>query len=293
MDIETVKGRPPFPFATIGVAMAFSSSRLEAVLGEAKILATTLHARLLLIHIGKRTAEKENILHDLQQRLNLDALDTQIIWQEGNPLKTLLEICKQHLVDLLILRAKRREKGFSYYLGSVVRGLSRAAKCSLLLLTEPRASGTSFKKLVVSGVQNPKTLFTIQTVNYFATHVGAAEITVVTESDQQGVAMAMAYDSTANQNTLVKELLSSQEANQLHALVSRCGPCEIKVSEKIIIGRPGYAIRQYAEKEGADLLVINSPDAKYGLIDRIFTHDMEFILENLPCNLLIVHSRVS
>jgi nucleotide-binding universal stress UspA family protein len=273
--------------------MAFSSSRLEAVLGEAKILATTLHARLLLIHIGKRTAEKENILHDLQQRLNLDALDTQIIWQEGNPLKTLLEICKQHLVDLLILRAKRREKGFSYYLGSVVRGLSRAAKCSLLLLTEPRASGTSFKKLVVSGVQNPKTLFTIQTVNYFATHVGAAEITVVTESDQQGVAMAMAYDSTANQNTLVKELLSSQEANQLHALVSRCGPCEIKVSEKIIIGRPGYAIRQYAEKEGADLLVINSPDAKYGLIDRIFTHDMEFILENLPCNLLIVHSRVS
>jgi nucleotide-binding universal stress UspA family protein len=293
MDIETVKGRPPFPFATIGVAMAFSSSRLEAVLGEAKILATTLHARLLLIHIGKRTAEKENILHDLQQRLNLDALDTQIIWQEGNPLKTLLEICKQHLVDLLILRAKRREKGFSYYLGSVVRGLSRAAKCSLLLLTEPRVSGTSFKKLVVSGVQNPKTLFTIQTVNYFATHVGATEITVVTESDQQGVAMAMAYDSTANQNTLVKELLSSQEANQLHALVSRCGPCEIKVSEKIIIGRPGYAIRQYAEKEGADLLVINSPDAKYGLIDRIFTHDMEFILENLPCNLLIVHSRVS
>ena len=293
MEYDTLKNRPSYPFETIGVAMAFSSTRLEDVLAEAKILAETFNARLLLIHIGERTLAKENILNDILKRLGVNHLEIQIIWQQGNPVKTLLNICKQHLVDLLILRAKRREKGLSYYLGSVVRGLSRAAKCSLLLLTEPQVSGTSFKKIVVNGVQNPKTIPTIQTVNYFATHVGAREIIVVTESDQQGVAMAMAYDSTANQTTLVKERLSSQEAQQLHELVGLCGPCEIKVSEEIVTGRPGYAIRQYAEQANADLLVINSPDARYGLIDRIFTHDMEYILENLPCNLLIVHSRVS
>ena len=293
MEYDTLKHRPPYPFATIGVAMAFSSSRLEDVLAEAKILAETCNARLLLIHIGEKTLAKENILNDILKRLGCNSMEIQIIWQQGNPVKTLLNICKQHLVDLLILRAKRREKGLSYYLGSVVRGLSRAAKCSLLLLTEPQVSGTSFRKIIVNGVQNPKTIPTIQTVNYFATHVGAREIIVVTESDQQGVAMAMAYDSTATQTTLVKERLSSQEAQQLHELVSLCGPCEIKVSEKIVTGRPRYAIRQYAEQANADLLVINSPDAKYGLIDRIFTHGMEYILENLPCNLLIVHSRVS
>ncbi len=293
MEHDKLKSRPPYPFETIGVAMAFSSTRLENVLAEAKIIAKTFHARLLLIHIGAPTPEKERILSEILDRLEFNELDVRIIWQEGNPVKTLLNICKQNLVDLLILRAKRREKGLSYYLGSVVRGLSRAAKCSLLLLTEPQMSGTSFKKLVVNGVQNPKTIPTIQTVNYFATQMGAREIIVATESDQQGVAMAMAYDSTANQTTLVKERLSSQEAKQLHELVCLCGPCEIKVSEEIVIGRPGYAIRQYAEQANADLLVINSPDAKYGLIDRIFTHDMEYILENLPCNLLIVHSRVS
>jgi len=293
MEYDTLKNRPSYPFATIGVAMAFSSTRLEDVLAEAKILAETFNARLLLIHIGEKTLAKENILNDILKRLGFDSLEIQIIWQQGNPVKTLLNICKQHLVDLLVLRAKRREKGFSYYLGSVVRGLSRAAKCSLLLLTEPQVSGTSFRKLIVNGVQNPKTIPTIQTVNYFAAQMGAREIIVVTESDQQGVAMAMAYDSTAIQTTLVKERLSSQEALQLHELVSLCGPCEIKVSEEIVTGRPGYAIRQYAEQANADLLVINSPDAKYGLIDRIFTHGMEYILENLPCNLLIVHSRVS
>lgn len=293
MEHDKLKNRPPYPFETIGVAMAFSSSRLENVLAEAKILATTFHARLLLIHIGAPTPAKERILSEILNRLAFSELDVQIIWQEGNPVKTLLDICKTHLVDLLILRAKRREKGLSYYLGSVVRGLSRAAKCSLLLLTEPQLQGTTFNKIVVNGVQNPKTIPTIQTVHYVTTQMGAREIIVVTESDQQGVAMAMAYDSTANQKTLVKERLSSQEAKQLHELVCLCGPCKIKVAEEIVTGRPGYAIRQYAEQANADLLVINSPDAKYGIIDRIFTHDMEYILENLPCNLLIVHSRVS
>ncbi len=293
MEHDKLKSRPPYPFETIGVAMAFSSTRLEDVLAESKILAETFNARLLLIHIGERTVVKENTLNAILKRLGANHLEIQIIWQQGNPVKTLLNICKQHLVDLLVLRAKRREKGFSYYLGSVVRGLSRAAKCSLLLLTEPQVSGTSFKKIVVNGVQNLKTIPTIQTVNYFAAQMGVRDIIVVTESDQQGVAMAMAYDSTANQTTLVKERLSSQEAKQLHELVCLCGPCEINVSEEIVTGRPGYAIRQYAERANADLLVINSPDAKYGLIDRIFTHDMEYILENLPCNLLVVHSRVS
>ena len=293
MDDDQLKGRPPYPFETIGVAIAFSSSRLEAVLAEAKIMAECFHARLLLIHIGEQTPAKEATLRDILARLGFDALEVKTIWQQGNPVKSLLAICKQNLVDLLILRAKRREKGLSYYLGSVVRGLSRAAKCSLLLLTEPEINGTPFKRLVVSGVQHPKTICTIKTLNYFAKGVGAQEIMVVTESDQQGLAMAMAYDSTANQSTNVKEQLSSEEAKQLHALVCRCAPCEIKVSEELVLGRPGFAIRQYAEKVNADLLVINSPDAKYGLIDRIFTHGMEYILENLPCNLLIVHSRVS
>lgn len=293
MEYDKLKNRPPYPFETIGVAMAFSSTRLEDILTEAKILAKTFNARLLLIHIGTQTPQKESTLTDILNRLGFNDLDVRIIWQEGNPVKTLLNICKHNLVDLLILRAKRRENRFSYYLGSVVRGLSRAAKCSLLLLTEPQVGGTSFKKIVVNGVQNPKTIPTIQTVNYFATQMGVREIIVATESDQQGLAMAMAYDSTAKQSSLVKEQLSSEEAKQLHELVCLCGPCEIKVSEEIVTGRPGYAIRQYADQTNADLLVINSPDAKYGIIDRIFTHDMEYILANLPCNLLIVHSRVS
>jgi len=103
----------------------------------------------------------------------------------------------------------------------------------------------------------------------------------------------MADNSTANQASLIKNRLSSDQADKVHAMVSLCHPGEIRITEKIIPGRPGYAIRQYAGESQADLLVINSPDVTYGLIDRIFTHDMEYILEDLPCSMLIVHSRLS
>jgi nucleotide-binding universal stress UspA family protein len=181
----------------------------------------------------------------------------------------------------------------SYYLGSVTRGMSRSAKCSLLLLTEPKTGGTAFKKIVVSGISHPKTPLTLGTAVYFAKHVGADDVAVVKEFDQPALSMASAYTSTTDNSALLKKQIATDEIKKIHEIISQCHSDEIKITEEIIFGRQGYTIRQYARNCKADLLVINSPDAKYGLIDRIFTHDMEYILEDLPCNVLIVHSRIS
>lgn len=292
MDHRKLKGRPPYPFETIGVAVAFSP-RLEMVLGEARRLAATFNARLVLIHVGERTGAKEALLRQTMATAGLDDPEIPVVWREGDPVSRLLETCKDNTVDLLILGARRRENMLRYYLGSVARGLSRAAKCSLLLLTEPKAAGSAFTKIVVSGVVNPKTIFTMNTAVYLARELGGQEMTVVTESDQPGLAMAVAEDSRAGEAMHFKDQVTSEEAAQTHAMVCLCAPGEIRITEKVIHGRSGYAIRQYAEHQGADLLVLNSPDSRYGLIDRLFTHGMEYILEDLPCNMLIVHSRVS
>jgi len=223
--------------------------------------------------------------------LGLDLATTPMLWTTGETVATLLKLCKDNSVDLLILGARRRENRLRYYLGSVAHQLSRAAKCSLLLLTEPTVATTSFQRLVISGVSNPKTVHTLDTALYFAEQVGSDDLTVVTEIDQPGLAMAMAEDSTASEVSRTKRRISSAETDKVQALLKQCHPGVLEVAEKIIHGRPGYAIRQYAESSQADLLVINSPDGRYGLIDRIFTHGMEYILEELPCNMLIVHSR--
>lgn len=292
MDHRKLKGRPPYPFETIGVAVAFSP-RLEMVLGEARRLAATFAARLVLIHVGERTEAKEALLRQTMTKAGLDDPEIPVVWREGDPVDRLLETCKDNTVDILILGARRRENMLRYYLGSVARGLSRAAKCSLLLLTEPKTTGSSFTKIVVSGVVNPKTIFTMNTAVYMARELGGQEMTVVSESDQPGLAMAVAEDSSCGEALHFKEQFTSEESAQLHAMVCLCAPGEIRISEKVVHGRSGYAIRQYAEQHHADLLVLNSPDSRYGLIDRIFTHGMEYILEDLPCNMLIVHSRIS
>jgi len=54
-----------------------------------------------------------------------------------------------------------------------------------------------------------------------------------------------------------------------------------------IFGTRGYSIGHYARVVRADLLVMNAP-RKLTLWDRLFPHDLEYILSDLPTDVLIV-----
>jgi nucleotide-binding universal stress UspA family protein len=89
-----------------------------------------------------------------------------------------------------------------------------------------------------------------------------------------------------------KEKIFEDENKRLDDIL-KCADCgTLKVNVERIDGKPGYVITQYAREQKADLLVLNSPDTKLNLIDRVFPHDIEYALADLPCDLLIVHSRV-
>ncbi|MBI3510786.1 MAG: universal stress protein [Bacteroidetes bacterium] len=293
MDYTKLKGRPPFPIETIGVAVAFSP-RLEDLLGESYRLATAFNAQLIVFHIGERNRSKEAKLDEAFRNLGIDEKKTRVIWNNGNPVTTLLELCKLNAVDLLVVGALRKENVLRFYLGSVARKISRRAKCSVLLLTAPAKNGSKFRKLMVNGLENPKTEHTIRTALYFAKQTGGKELIVAMESQQAEFAMSVATDTTAIEASRIKKEFGEHERNKIHQLVHELSKDDqINITDKPLNGKPGFAIRQYAESKKADLLVLNSPDQKYGLMDRIFTHDMEYVLENLPGNVLIVHSRIS
>jgi nucleotide-binding universal stress UspA family protein len=289
-DLSKLKGRPSFPFETIAVAISFSP-RLEALLSEAKRIAETLHSSLLLIHVGERTKEKEVRLDKLITKLGISEKNCRINWMDGEPVETILRLCKLNVVDLLILGALSKENLLKFYLGSVARKISRRAKCSVLLLTNPSESSSKVKRFVVSGEENPKSLHTINTAIYLAKNFSVKEISIVKEVHVPGLTMAMAEDSTAPEASRMRRDLAEADEQMLHSVIEQCDCQDIKMSEKVIKGKPGYAISKYARDKKADLLILNSPDTHLGLFDRIFTHDMEYILADLPCNLLIVHSR--
>jgi nucleotide-binding universal stress UspA family protein len=290
-DLKRLKGRPPFPFETIAVAISFSP-RLEALLSEAKRIADTLNSTLLLIHVGEKTKEKEDRLEKLVSKLKIDEKKCRINWMDGEPVETILRLCKLNVVDLLILGALSKENILKFYLGSVARKISRRAKCSVLLLTEPSEESHKVKRFVVNGEESPKSVPTINTALYLAKKFGVKEITIVKELHIPGLAMTMAEDNTAPEVSKMKKDFAEGEERGLNSVIGQCDAGNVLINEKYIKGKPGYTIRNFAENKKADLLVVNSPDKQMRLLDRIFTHDLEYILEDLPCDVLIVHSRI-
>lgn len=291
MDLSKLKKRPAFPFETIAVAISFSP-RCSLVLAEAKRLSDILGATLLLLHIGEKNIEKEQELDEMMAKVAIDSNQCRVIWMEGEPVDTILKLCKLNIVDLLIIGALEKENLLKFYIGSIARNISRRAKCSVLLLTNPATNQFKFKKIVVNGVENPKTIHTINTAIYLAKKLSAKDVTIVNEVNVPGMAMAMAEDSTAPQAKEIRKHLTEESEEQIQEIIKKADVADIKLTSKIIKGKPGYAISKYAKDKKADLLIINSPDTHLRLLDRIFTHDIEFILADLPCNLLIVHSRV-
>jgi nucleotide-binding universal stress UspA family protein len=225
--------------------------------------------------------------------VGLNANTTRVIWMEGDPVDTILKLCKLNIVDLLVLGAIEKENIIKFYLGSIARNISRKAKCSVLLLTKPDDQPQRFKKIIVNGVENPKTVHTVNTAIYLAKHMNVKEVMIANEVHVPGLAMAMADDSTAPEAKEIKKNMTEESEESLHSMINKCDTGDIKITDKLIKGKPGYAISKYAKDKKADLLVINSPDTNLNVFDRIFTHDIEFVLAELPCNVLIVHSRVN
>ncbi len=286
-----IKGKSSYPFETIALAVAFSP-RLEALIAETKRLASLFNARIIFIHVGKRTAEKEKHLMNVLNHYGFSEASSVTEWQEGDAVETILSICKKHVVDLLIIGAVEKENMLKYYLGSVSREISRRAKCSVLMLIEPKLNPGPFRRMVVNGHDHTKSIHTIETAVYIAEKDNLHDVIVVDEVDIPAVSMSISDDSTEPEAAYIKESIMDDEHSKLTLLLSKVNSKGILLKAKTFSGRRGFTIGQYAQSVNADLLVVNSPDHHMNIFDRIFTHDLEYMLADLPCNMLIVHSRV-
>lgn len=286
-----IKGKASYPFETIALAVAFSP-RLEALIAETKRLSEVFQAKCVFIHVGKKSAEKEKHLTNILSHYGFNEKNSAVEWQDGDAVETILSVCKRHIVDLLIIGAVEKENILKYYLGSVSREISRRAKCSVLMLIEPRLNPVPFQRMVINGHDHSKTIHTIETAIYFGKKENTGELIVVDEVDIPAISMSIANDSTEPEAEFIKASMVSDENSRLQEFISSINAQGLQLKAKTFSGRRGYTIGQYAQSVHADLLVVNSPDHHMNIFDRIFTHDLEYMLADLPCNMLIVHSRV-
>lgn len=279
----------PFPFKKIATAIAFSPYA-EANMHESTRIAKMLDAELVLIHVGTETKAKTEKLELLIAQTDINRDKVKVEFREGDPVKCILSSCKENRVDLLIAGAQKKENLLKFYTGSVARKLCRKAKCNILLLTDRSVIRNQCKEIVVSGDDHTKTAGTVKTANYFGKVLGAQHITIVDEIDPKKAVNTVDDDIQLEKAAKKRKEVKQKEDKRIAQLEEELKlDNSLPVGHKCIFGKPGYTIGHYASANRADLLVMNSPDTNLGIMDRVFPHDLEYVLSDLPCCLMIVH----
>ena len=280
----------PTSFKKIATAVSFSPTAL-AVLHEAIRITRRFSGFIYFIHAGAKTPETEKKLDELLTLAGCNKDNYEIIWKDEEPTTAILNACKENNIDLLIAGALQKENLVQYYRGSIARKLCRKANCSLMLLTHPEVESRPCDRIMVNGLKHPKTTDTVQTAFYVANAFGAKEVTIVEEVDPAAVGIKPDDDLKTVKANRKKAQIARNEHLRLKTMLKELPiNSNIKVKERCVFGKKGYSIGHYAEKNKADLLVMNSPDTKLGFFDRVFTHDLEYVLSDLPTDLLLVHT---
>lgn len=277
------------PFKSIGIGVAYSPN-LKANLFEAARLSVFFEAKLFLIHVGEPSEDKINMLSVILKSFEKDSLDYEVVFKTGNPVDVILSTSEEKKIDLLILGAVQRERFVKYYVGSIARKITRQAKCSILLLIKPSVERVPCQHVVVNGLKDPKTEQTIKTAFYVSKKLSSKKITIVEEIKQDQISVKVDDDKSLRRVNIMKERIKLRENSRIKEIISHIPEeytKDIAIKLQPIFGKKGYSIGHYAQISRADLLVMNAP-TKMTFWDRLFPHDIEHILTELPTDVLIL-----
>ena len=275
----------------IGVAIAFSP-RIEAILSEAARIKNMLNAELILVHVGPSGEKETSRLDQLLAKTGLsNREDVRIFWEQGKPSERIIATCKREKVDLLIAGALKKENLVKYYIGTVARKIIRKADCSVLLLTNPSLSPQPFRNIVVDADDRPYVEQVLRSACAIALKDQAPWLHIVRELKMYGLTMTAAEQCSEAEYEEMRNKLVQSEIATVEKILNTISHEGIKINIKLVSGKSGFELSQFAQRKHADLLIISAPERRVSLFDRVFTHDQEYIFADLPCNLLIIQPR--
>lgn len=268
------------------MALAFSP-RSEALLIEALRIRQIYEANLLIIHVGPKSTEDEFRMSHLLEKVEADSQFTQVLWEEGDPARKILQVCENHSIDLLIAGALKKENLLKFYLGSIARRILRRAECSVLVFTDPSKYPKPFRRLVLHADDLNQDVGSLRAGLVLGGLNGATQIHIMKELNTMGMSMQMVGEedeSSASRRSLVQDEVFAVE-RMLDMLPTQGLNIQIKVNA----GNSGQEVAKFCERIDADLLVMQAPDRKLNIFNRMFPNELEFIFGDLPTNLLIHH----
>lgn len=277
-------------FHKIAVAVSFSSS-CEAIVSESVKIQAAFNAHINFIHVGSVSENNKAYLHGLVSKYHANPSKVEFTWLNGDPVEAILHQTKNDDTDLIIAGALEKQSIVKYIFGGVARQLSRKTSCSMLVLCEPNVFGSSYNHIVCEASDHPKTLNSIKAATVFATAFKASQIDLIQETNLSKQVLIRSNELLPEEANAIKEEIESEEYKKIQDWLNKINCKHLKITTERIEGKPGFVITEFARNNRANLLVINGPDRPFNLLDRVFPHDIEFALADLPCNLLLVQPK--
>lgn len=277
-------------FRKIGLAIAFSP-RAEALLAETIRLKNLWQAELVLIHVGAHGDVEKKVLEALLAKHNLNSQSVTVCWRSGKPSEQILKTCQEAGIDLLVAGALQQEGLVQHYVGSIARRILRKANCSVLTLVQPTVNPKPFDNIVVSADDHETVQDTLTIACRLALKEKSKWLHVAREVKLFGLTMSSADQVTEEEYAQLRNSLIETEVDNVQRLLGKINHAGVKINIKILAGKSGFEIAQFARRKQADLLIVPAPPQRLRLLDRIFPHDLEYIFADLPCNILVVSAQ--
>jgi nucleotide-binding universal stress UspA family protein len=272
----------------IALALAFSP-RMEAMMAETARLVHLYNAFLVLVHVGNESTEAKESVKALLEKNKLSESQVKTLWKTGDPAACILKACKEERIDLLVAGALKKENFMQYYLGTTARKILRKADCSVLMLINPSVENRSFQQIVVNAEDSVFVEDALLTACELGMKEKSAWLHVVREVKMYGLTMSAMNDRTEDEYTETRNGLMRAEIENVEKLLAKIPHEGLKVNIKLVSGKSGFELSKFAQRKEADLLIVGASPRRFFLIDRVFTHDHEYLFQDLPCNLLIVN----
>ena len=277
-------------FKRIGLAIAFSPTA-NAMLSEAGKLVRQFNATLILVHVGTQSSVQEEQIKEMIKSTGLDPAQVPVLFRKGDPVDEILKFCTEEKIDLLMAGALKKENLMGHYIGSIARKIMRKADCSLLMITNPSLSPAPFRNIVVNAEDSMYIEEAIQVACQLGKIDNAQWIHIVRELKLYSLTLSASDQCTEEEYEDTKQKLVREEIAKVEEMLSRIPHADLKINIKVVAGKSGFELSQFAQRKHADLLIVGAPPRRLSIFSRVFTHDLEYVFADLPCSLFIINTK--
>jgi nucleotide-binding universal stress UspA family protein len=267
------------------VGVALTTMHARSLLAEASRFAERLGVPLALIHATTGEAESQAHLREAVNQLTIP-VEKHIIWNKSESAQALLmSAAEQADIELLVAGAfegpalNRRR-----FLSSAARKMVDSARCSLLLLVQPRIDTNNFRRLVVltdfsevSKIACEQALWLAEKDAVECVHVISIHTIFMDARARTGAKDGKPARTRVQEEQLMEDFLASLPK------------CQVQVDWSIVDATTGFAACEFAESVEADLLVLPGYNRPQGRVPPL----ADWALQVVPCSLWIVQDRAA